>query len=426
MRRTYTDGTSCAIFGQEVMPVPAGTLGRNLARMRGTQGLTQRALAERAGVSLAFVRDLEQGRRQESAIGYVQAFARALGVTLDELLREPGQEPPDGTSRARETALSSGNAAARPAVPKARSPRAVTLRPRNLKDRALRWIASLLPGARVPLVPGAPRLTAVLPSDIHAVAITRQETDRTLFAEDGSVWTFEFQFAQGRADVARMAGYHLALAQLYPHRAVHTVVFWGRRQPSPRPPQVHQVTFAPHQVFLRTMDAEAEMARWRPFLDSGGVLPREEALVLAMLPLMRHAPPMRVLLQEALAVTAGLEEDLREPVRAAMLCLGYAELETEDDQAWARGVLLGMPVVGQELFQDLVQQGLREGELRQARQWLLKVLAIRLGSVPEAVRQAVTQQGDLERLTQWLEAVERTRDAAEVGRVILGGPPTQV
>jgi transcriptional regulator with XRE-family HTH domain len=65
-----------------------GALGRNLKRLRAARGWSQPELAKRSGVSLGFVRSLEQGHRRESTVGYAQALARALGVTVDDLLRE--------------------------------------------------------------------------------------------------------------------------------------------------------------------------------------------------------------------------------------------------------------------------------------------------------------------------------------------------
>jgi hypothetical protein len=65
-------------------------------------------------------------------------------------------------------------------------------------------------------------------------------------------------------------------------------------------------------------------------------------------------------------------------------------------------------------------EGRAEGELRARRAWLLKVFALRLGPVPEAVRQAVTDAEDLETLDHWLEVVARARDTAEAERAILG------
>ena len=195
--------------------------------------------------------------------------------------------------------------------------------------------------------------------------------------------------------------------------------------------RLQQVTFQPRQVFLQDLRAEAELARWRQRAKEGP-LGRDAAMVLAMLPLMWHTLDMRILLEEALPIAERLDVDLRAPTRAAMLCLGYGELPSPTDRMWARGELLNMPVVGQELFEDLVrdgeqkgrQEGRQEGELagalRQAQEAVLEAFAARFDAVPTAVREAVAQASDLERLSQWLRAVVRAQDAAAAAAAVLG------
>ena len=61
-------------------------LGENLRRYRKHAGLTQEKLAERAGLSVVFVSLLENGWRAAS-IGCLLKVARALGVTLEDLVR---------------------------------------------------------------------------------------------------------------------------------------------------------------------------------------------------------------------------------------------------------------------------------------------------------------------------------------------------
>jgi DNA-binding XRE family transcriptional regulator len=59
--------------------------GKNPLRLyRDLRGLTQRALAERAGVNRVTVAEIETGRKQGS-IASLRALATALDVTLDDL-----------------------------------------------------------------------------------------------------------------------------------------------------------------------------------------------------------------------------------------------------------------------------------------------------------------------------------------------------
>jgi transcriptional regulator with XRE-family HTH domain len=73
------------------MPDPK-SLGRNVARLREAQGWSQSELARRSGVSQAFISSLEGGRRTKASTDTALALARALGVTVDELLREEPAE----------------------------------------------------------------------------------------------------------------------------------------------------------------------------------------------------------------------------------------------------------------------------------------------------------------------------------------------
>ena len=213
----------------------------------------------------------------------------------------------------------------------------------------------------------------------------------------------------------------------YTWRAVRTDIFWGRRPPPERPLQVEQVIFHPRQVFLQSLLAEAELERWREPAAPPG---REAALELALLPLMRHTLEMRPLLEAALPVTERLEPDLRGPTRAAMLCLGYGELHSPTDRAWAREELLHMPVVGQELFEDLIRDGLErglekgraEGELRRAQQVVLEAFAARFEDPPAALRDAVAQTGDLEQLSRWHREVVRAASSAAALAAVLPRP----
>lgn len=61
------------------------TLAERLKSFREAKGLTQRELAEEAGVGHSAVFHIEQGVRPDPRVSTLQALARALGVTLDEL-----------------------------------------------------------------------------------------------------------------------------------------------------------------------------------------------------------------------------------------------------------------------------------------------------------------------------------------------------
>jgi transcriptional regulator with XRE-family HTH domain len=65
----------------------------NLRRLREAAGLTQTAMAEKAGVPFRSYQNWEAGVR-EPRIQALAALAAAVGVTVDELIREPpGADP---------------------------------------------------------------------------------------------------------------------------------------------------------------------------------------------------------------------------------------------------------------------------------------------------------------------------------------------
>lgn len=62
--------------------------GERLSELRVKAGLSQRQLAELAGLTYAVIVSWEQGRRQPSLEG-AHAVAKALGLTVDELTKRP-------------------------------------------------------------------------------------------------------------------------------------------------------------------------------------------------------------------------------------------------------------------------------------------------------------------------------------------------
>lgn len=63
-----------------------GTVGSRLRAARRGRGLTQEALAERAGVSVELIGKLERGKHETPRIGSLTSLSNALGVSLSSLL----------------------------------------------------------------------------------------------------------------------------------------------------------------------------------------------------------------------------------------------------------------------------------------------------------------------------------------------------
>ncbi len=69
-----------------------------LRELREAAGLTQQQLADAAGLKLAGVRNLEQGRTYPEWPS-VLALCQALGVGCDAFTTEPARQPPPGRGR---------------------------------------------------------------------------------------------------------------------------------------------------------------------------------------------------------------------------------------------------------------------------------------------------------------------------------------
>ena len=66
-------------------------LGNALRRLRRARGLTLRQVAALAGVSLAYLSEIERGRKEPSS-EVLAAVCRALGIPLVDLLRLAARE----------------------------------------------------------------------------------------------------------------------------------------------------------------------------------------------------------------------------------------------------------------------------------------------------------------------------------------------
>ncbi|MBK7207366.1 MAG: helix-turn-helix transcriptional regulator [Elusimicrobia bacterium] len=61
-------------------------LSDNLRRLRKARGLTQQKLAQKAGVSLIVVTNVEQGLTKDPAMSSLIKLADTMGITIDELI----------------------------------------------------------------------------------------------------------------------------------------------------------------------------------------------------------------------------------------------------------------------------------------------------------------------------------------------------
>ncbi len=83
----------------EIAKIDLQRLGQRVRFLRQGKGWTLADLAEKAGVSKAYISDLENCQAGKPNIQYVYAIAVALEITLDELLDDAVKHPADRARR---------------------------------------------------------------------------------------------------------------------------------------------------------------------------------------------------------------------------------------------------------------------------------------------------------------------------------------
>jgi transcriptional regulator with XRE-family HTH domain len=79
-------------------PMPTRTheqtwLGQNIASLRQHTYLTQRQLAEKAGISLGLLQKLEEGWTDNPRLSTLRRLAAALGVSISQLVGDETADP---------------------------------------------------------------------------------------------------------------------------------------------------------------------------------------------------------------------------------------------------------------------------------------------------------------------------------------------
>lgn len=72
------------------LPTSGSVLGKWIRRTRAEQGLSQRALADRSGLSRSYVCDIERGRGAQPSVTTLDKLAAALGLSRADLLQASG------------------------------------------------------------------------------------------------------------------------------------------------------------------------------------------------------------------------------------------------------------------------------------------------------------------------------------------------
>jgi len=75
----------------------ASALGVRLRRLREAKKLTLQQVADAAGCTKAYIWELEMKDGQRPSAERVQALAKVLGVTMEDIMGEPMPEAPDAS-----------------------------------------------------------------------------------------------------------------------------------------------------------------------------------------------------------------------------------------------------------------------------------------------------------------------------------------
>jgi transcriptional regulator with XRE-family HTH domain len=74
-------------------------LATRLRRLRDAAGLSQQKLAERSGLSISLIVQMEAGKRTDPRVSTVRALARALDVPVTDLIEGIEDPPPEAPKR---------------------------------------------------------------------------------------------------------------------------------------------------------------------------------------------------------------------------------------------------------------------------------------------------------------------------------------
>ena len=70
------------------MSKPNSTIAKNIKKYRGKMDISQDKLSKLAGITLHTITKIESGATSDPRIETVKKIAKALNVTLDELIKE--------------------------------------------------------------------------------------------------------------------------------------------------------------------------------------------------------------------------------------------------------------------------------------------------------------------------------------------------
>jgi hypothetical protein len=267
-----------------------------------------------------------------------------------------------------------------------------------------------------------PPVVRPFPTELPRVELRTERLDDLFELRDASLLHHEYQSTHTPDTLPRFLSYDVAL-YLATKRTIHTLIFYGPRvRKAPSVLNIGSIRYQVHQVFLGREDGEAVLAVIRRTLDQGKPLTPNQQADLVFAPIMGRKRRSQVeicgdALDQALRIA---DEADQQKAMGSILALAYHVLERPDfDELMERLTTMHSDVLDRVYrAQEAkgLKQGIEQGRVEAEQRDILRVLAVRLGPVPEAMAARVAQVSDSARLAVLLESAATATNLAEFER----------
>jgi hypothetical protein len=265
-----------------------------------------------------------------------------------------------------------------------------------------------------------PPVVRPFPTELPRLELRTERVDDLFELRDSSLLHHEYQSTHTPDTLPRFLSYDVALC-VATKRTVHTVIFYGPRvRKAPSVLDIGSVRNQVHNVFLGREDDEQVLAAIGRALDQGGSLSPNQQADLVFAPIMgrknrSQAEMCRDALDQALRIT---DEADQQKAMGSILALAYHVLERTDfDELMERLISMHSDVLDR-VYRAQEAKGLKQGIEQAEQRDILRVLAVRLGAVPEEMAARVAQVSDSKRLAVLLESAATATNLAEFERTL--------
>ena len=261
-----------------------------------------------------------------------------------------------------------------------------------------------------------PPIRAIVPTALKSVEFIDMEMDYVFELSTGEYVHLEFQDRASPSELRRFALYDAVLLRQAGRRVWTVVLYTGGVRAAPDVLDGGSLAYRVQNIYLMAHDGEAALAQLRSRVERGERLSRQDAVRLALVPLMRLGP----LSVEAAAATAlhlvrGVAARREQAVLAGTIIGLSGRFLAED--AVGRLIELARTTTP---FDDLLAQANAQGEARgeargraaEGATMLLRVLRARFGEPGPALCARIVAERDPARLEAWMDAALESPDLA--------------